>query len=73
METPKEVKRIHIALRMGSQGMSIKLTSASSDRLRSACQKAAEKYHCESWYQFDGPEAIILVPDKTVPLLEYKP
>ena len=66
---PKEVKRFRVALRLGSQGLSVKLTDASSERVRAAVRKAGEK----AWYQFDyaSREAVIYVPDKEIPLDQY--
>jgi hypothetical protein len=66
---PKEIKRFHVALRRGSQGLSIKLTDASSKRLR----KMLTKYGEESWYEFDygTQEAVIYVPDGKKPLAEF--
>lgn len=67
--TGKEVKRFHVALRRGSQGLTIKLTDGSSRRLRSALAKAGE----DAWYEFDYEmqEAVIYVPASCVSLREY--
>jgi len=66
----KEVKRFHVALRPGDQGLSYKLTDASTRRVRTACEKAGEK----SWYEFDygNQEAVILVPDGVTRLDQYE-
>lgn len=66
--TPREVKRFRIAVRMGRQGFSLKLTDASTRKVRAACAKAGD----DSWYEFDyeTQEAIVFVPGKKVPLSE---
>ena len=72
VEVPKELKRFHVALRMGSQGMTWKLTDASSRKLRSALAKATEK-HGNAFYEFDyeRQEAVVFVPERTVPIAEW--
>ncbi|MBV6343750.1 hypothetical protein [Candidatus Magnetobacterium casense] len=47
--TYTEVKRFHVALRRGSQGLSLKLTDASCERLRKAMAKAGDG----AIYEFD--------------------
>lgn len=70
VDVPKEVRRCRIAIRRGSQGLSFKLTDASSRKVRAAVAKAGES----AWYEFDyeTQEAVIFVADKTVPLMEWK-
>lgn len=67
--TDEEVKRFHIAVRYGSQGMSLKLTDGSSNRVRNAVEKAGEG----AWYEFDydSQEAVIYRQKALVPLLEW--
>ena len=69
VDTPKEVKRFHVAIRRGSQGLSFKLTDGSSAKLRNACEKAGDG----SWYEFDyqSQEAVILVPGASMTLKEW--
>lgn len=69
VSTDEEVKRFHVAVRMGSQGFKIKLTDASSDRVRKAVEKAGKG----SFYQFDyyTQEAVIYKPVKMVPLTKF--
>lgn len=69
VETYKEVRRFRIAVRPGSQGMSLKLTDHSSEKVREACRKAGK----DSTYVFDygSQEAVILVPDKAMTLVEW--
>lgn len=66
---PREVKRFRIVVRMGSNGLKIKVTDASTRRIRAACTKFGEN----SWYEFDygSQEAVIYVPGATVPLGEW--
>jgi hypothetical protein len=70
VHVPKEVKRFKIATRMGSQGLSIKLTDVSSAKLRKAVAKLGD----DAWYEFDYDtrEAVIYLPDAKVPLMEWK-
>jgi hypothetical protein len=64
-----EVKRFHIAVRMGSQGLTLKLTDASTRRVRKEVEKAGEG----AYYTFDygTQEAVIMKPAKQTPLLDY--
>lgn len=67
--TPRVVKRFHVAVRVGSQGLQAKLTVASSRKVRDAVAKAGDG----AWYEFDygEQEAVILVPGETVSLEEW--
>ena len=67
----KEVKRFHVAVRMGSQGFSLKLTDASSARVHKEVEKAGEGAYYEFDYN-DYKNCVILAPEKTIPLTEYK-
>lgn len=69
VETYKEARRFRVAVRMGRQGMCLKLTDASSEKVRKAVAKAGET----ATYEFDytTQEAVILVPDTEVPLAEW--
>ena len=69
VQVPKEIKRFHVALRMGSQGLMLKCTDGSTRRIRKAVEKAGP----DAWYAFDysTQEAVIYVPDKKVPLEEW--
>jgi len=64
--TPKVVKRFRVAVRLGDSGLSLKLTDAASARVERETAKAGD----EAWYEFDysTQEALILVPEATVPL-----
>lgn len=69
VDVPKEVKRFHVAVRMGAPGMVMKLTDGSGRRLRAALAKAGE----DAWHKFDYSthEAIIYVSESTTTLPDY--
>jgi hypothetical protein len=69
VDVPKEVKRFHVAIRGGAQGLVLKCSDASSRRIRRECAKAGE----QSWYEFDyaAQESVIFVPGESKPLPEY--
>lgn len=72
VHVPKELRRFHVALRRGGQGMTLKLTDASKAKLNKAMNWAHRR--CKSaWYEFDycTQEAVIYVPESAVPLAEY--
>ena len=67
---PKLVKTLRIALRIGRQGLSIKLTDASSRRVLRAEAEAGEG----SWHEFggyDGQDCLIYKTDRLVPLTQF--
>ena len=61
----KEVKRFRVGVRMGSQGLSLKVTDGGTRRIRAACAKAEEQYHVPASYHFDYEfqEAVIEIPE----------
>lgn len=65
----KEVKRFHIAVRRGGNGLSLKVTDASTRKIREAVAKAGEG----AYYEFDyaTQEAVILKPDSEISLTEW--
>ena len=66
-----EVKRFHVAVRMGSQGLSVKVTDGGSRRIRAAVAKAGGEAAGASYiFDYSTQEAIILRRAKVVPLLE---
>jgi hypothetical protein len=69
VDVPREVKRFHVAIRMGGQGLLVKCSDAASRRIRRECQKAGD----DSWHEFDygTQEAVIFVPGESKPLPEY--
>jgi len=60
----KEVRRLRVAVRMGSQGWMLKLTDGSTDKLHKALDKIKEETGQEACYRFDytTQEAVIEVP-----------
>src|ERR1035438_4989426 len=42
VDVPKEVRRFHIAIRMGAQGFKVKLTDGSSRKVRKAVEQAGD-------------------------------
>lgn len=65
----RETKRFHVAVRMGGQGLSMKLTEGASRRVRKEVMRAG----VDAFYEFsyDTQEAIILLPSTQVPLIEW--
>lgn len=63
--TAKEVKRFYVAVRMGTQGFSLKITDGAKRNI----DRALAKYE-DSWYDFDysTQEAVIFVPGEVVPM-----
>ena len=61
VQPDKEVRRFKIALRVGRQGLSLKLTDGSTAKVR----KAVEKAGVGAYYAFDyeTQQAIIMAPD----------
>lgn len=68
--TRKEVRRFHVGVERGS-GLSFQLTSAASRKVRDAVAKAGAgaAHH----FDYEAQDAIITVPDKTVPLSDWRP
>jgi ribosomal protein S6 len=65
----KEVKRFRVGVRLGSQGMSYKVTDGGSRRIRAAVAKAGEgAYHV---FDYETQEAVIMAPVETIPLTEF--
>ncbi len=69
----KEVKRFHVAIRRGSQGLTLKLTDGGSRRVERAVAKAEEDTGKDAWYEFDHytQEAVIYVADEVISLTDY--
>ena len=64
-----EVKRFHIAIRPGSQGLNFKVSDGGSRRIRAEEEKAGEgAYHV---FDFSTQEAVILKPESQVSLTEF--
>ena len=66
----EEVRRFHIAVRRGSQGFSIKLTDASTRKVRAAVEKAGEGAYYE--FDYETQECVIMKPVSTMLLSQYK-
>lgn len=66
VETSREVRRFRVAVRVGSQGLTLKLTDASSAKVRRAVEKAGDG----AFHQFDyaTQEAVIYVPAERRPI-----
>ena len=71
-----EVKRFHVATRLGSQGFLVKVTDGGSRRIRSETCKAEVKYgDGRAWYCFDyGDEknAVIMADTEVVSVAEWR-
>lgn len=63
---PREVRRFHVAVRRSSNGLMLKLTDASTQKVRAATARAGQG----AWYAFDydAQEAVIYVPGAVTPL-----
>jgi hypothetical protein len=66
VQVPKLLKKVKIAIKRGD-GLSLVLTDASSRRLREAIAKAGD----DAWYEFEGDQALIYVPESATPLDEW--
>lgn len=71
--TSKEVKRFHVAVRRSSNGLMMKCTDASSERIRKALARTSEKYGKSAYYAFDyiTQECVIMVDDTSITLTEW--
>lgn len=66
----KEVKRFRVGVRRGSQGFTYKVTDGGSRKIRAAVEKAGVgAYHV---FDYMTQEAVIMAPDKVIPLAEWK-
>lgn len=68
---PKELKRFRVALRRA--GLQLKLSDASSLKLRRELAKLLGREGGAAWYEFDydSQEAVIYVPAQTLTLIEF--
>lgn len=62
------VKRFHVGVRMGSQGLKVKVTAGGTRRIRAAVAKAG----AGAWHEFDyaTQDALIFAPTDPSPLME---
>lgn len=65
----KEVKRFHVAIRRGSQGLVMKVTDGGTRRIRAAVAKAGEGAYYE--FDYETQEAVIMAPEEQIPLSEW--
>ena len=71
---PEEVKRFHVAIREGSQGLSVKVTDGGTRRIWKEIAKAKEKYGRDAWYAFDYYDhnnAVIFVDSDPTPFRDW--
>jgi ribosomal protein S6 len=66
----KEVRRFHVAVRMGGQGLSLKVTDGGTRRIRAAVAKAGEGAYYT--FDYDTQEAVIWVCEQTVSLPKWE-
>ena len=65
----KEIRRFHVAIYLGSQGLKVKLKPGSTRRVHAAVAKAGEgAYHL---FDFETQEAVIMAPASTIPLKDW--
>lgn len=68
----KVVKRFHVGVRAGGNGLSLKVTDGGSRRIRKEVEKAGKG----AYYVFDygsHENCVILAPDTVIPLAEFDP
>lgn len=65
----KEVKRFHVAVRMGGNGLMMKCTDGSSIRIRRAVERAGKGAYHE--FDYSTQEAVIYAPERIVPMEEW--
>jgi hypothetical protein len=70
LQTSKEVKRFHIAVRLGANGIRVKVTDASSAHINRTLEKLGDR----AFYEFDysTQEAVFYLPDSTITLTEWR-
>jgi len=68
--TQKEVKRFHIAVRIGANGLRVKCTDASTRKIHAALEKLGK----DAWYEFDysTQEAVFYLPDSSITLKDWE-
>lgn len=74
--TAVEVKRFHVAVRPGRQGLSLKVTDGGTRRIESAVAKAEREHGKPAWYEFDYGDynnAVIFVEGERTPLATFAP
>ena len=66
----KVVKRFHVGVRMGANGLQLKVTDGGSRRIRHEVAKAGEGAYHE--FDYSSQDAVILKPERQIPLTEWK-
>ena len=61
VHTDHEVARFHVAVRMGRQGLQVKLTDASTAKVKKALEKAGD--YAFHRFDYETQEAVIMAPD----------
>lgn len=68
--TSKVVKRFHVGVRTGSQGLSLKVTDGGSRRIRKEVEKAGKgAYHVFDYGDYEN--AVIMASDKEISLADW--
>lgn len=65
----REVKRFRVGVRMGSQGMLVKVTDAGSRRIRMEVEKAGVGAYYV--FDYDTQEAVIMAPVEVMPIEKF--
>jgi len=66
----KEKRRFHVAIRRGSNNpFMFKCTDASTRKIYAAIEKIPDSHYA---FDYETQEAVIYVPDSTIPLTEWK-
>lgn len=67
----KEVRRFHVAIRLSGNGLMMKCTDASSEKIRKAEDKAGRGAYHE--FDYETQQAVIYAAEKIVPMEEWHP
>jgi len=63
----REVKRFHVGVRRGDQGMTFKVTDGGSRRIHREVEKAGEG----AYHRFECQDAVIMAPESAMTLSEW--
>lgn len=66
-----EVRRFRVAIRLSGNGLMLKCSDASSERIRKAVEKAGRGAYHE--FDYETQEAVIFAPERIVPMEEWNP
>jgi len=67
--TAKEVQRFHVGVRMGGQGLTLKVTDGGNRRIQKALVKHGEESFCQ--FDYEVQDAVIFVPEGEISLTEF--